>query len=69
MLNFLRKNAQSVIIQVIVVVIAIVFVFWGVGAKLKDNPNAIAVVMNGPLKTTNSSSVGRCRRGFLKALV
>ena len=44
MLNFLRKNAQSVIIQVIVVVIAIVFVFWGVGAKLKDNPNAIAVV-------------------------
>ncbi len=44
MLNFLRKNAQSVIIQVIVVVIAIVFVFWGVGAKLKDNPNAIAIV-------------------------
>lgn len=44
MLNFLRKNAQSVIIQVVVVVIAIVFVFWGVGANLKDNPNAIAVV-------------------------
>jgi peptidyl-prolyl cis-trans isomerase D len=44
MLNFLRKNAQSVIIQVIVVVIAIVFVFWGVGANLKDNPNALAVV-------------------------
>jgi len=44
MLSFIRKNAQSVIIQAIVVVIAIVFVFWGVGAKLKDNPNAIAVV-------------------------
>jgi len=44
MLSFIRKNAQSVIIQAIVVVIAIVFVFWGVGAKLKNNPNAIAVV-------------------------
>lgn len=44
MLNFLRKNAQSVIIQVVVVVIAIVFVFWGVGANLKDNANAIAIV-------------------------
>jgi peptidyl-prolyl cis-trans isomerase D len=44
MLNFLRKNAQSVIIQVVVVVIAVVFVFWGVGTKLGDNPNALAVV-------------------------
>lgn len=44
MLNILRKNAQSIVIQVIVVVIAIVFIFWGVGTKLKNNPNAVAVV-------------------------
>ncbi len=44
MLNILRKNAQSVIIQVIVVVIAVVFVFWGVGSNLDKNPNALAVV-------------------------
>ncbi len=44
MLNFLRKNAQSVVIQVVVVVIAVVFVFWGVGTNLGNNPNALAVV-------------------------
>lgn len=44
MLNILRKNAQSIVIQAIVVVIAIVFVFWGVGAKLKNDANALAVV-------------------------
>ncbi|MBV5317105.1 MAG: SurA N-terminal domain-containing protein [Desulfobulbaceae bacterium] len=44
MLNILRKNAQSIIIQVIVVVIAVVFVFWGVGSNLNNNPNALAVV-------------------------
>ena len=44
MLDILRKNAQSVVIQVIVVVIAVVFVFWGVGTNLGGNPNALAVV-------------------------
>jgi len=44
MLNILRKNAQSIVIQAIVVVIAIVFVFWGVGANLKNDSNALAVV-------------------------
>lgn len=44
MLNILRKNAQSVLIQAIVVVIVVVFVFWGVGANLGGNPNAVAVV-------------------------
>ena len=44
MLNILRKNAQSVVVQAIVVIIAIVFIFWGVGTNLKDNPNALAVV-------------------------
>ena len=44
MLDILRKNAQSIVIQVIVVVIAVVFVFWGVGTNLGGNPNALAVV-------------------------
>ncbi|WP_028318709.1 SurA N-terminal domain-containing protein [Desulfobulbus elongatus] len=44
MLNILRKNAQSVVVQAIVVIIAVVFIFWGVGGNMKDNPNALAVV-------------------------
>lgn len=44
MLNILRKNAQSIIIQVIVIVIAIVFVFWGVGSNLNKSPNTLAMV-------------------------
>ena len=44
MLNIIRKNAQSIVIQVIVVVIALVFIFWGVGTNLGGNSNALAVV-------------------------
>lgn len=44
MLNLMRKNAQSLFIQVIVVVIAIVFIFWGVGTNLKNSSSGIAVV-------------------------
>lgn len=44
MLNILRKNAQSVVVQAIVVIIAVVFIFWGVGTQLRNNSNAVAVV-------------------------
>jgi len=44
MLNILRKNAQSVVVQALVVIIALVFIFWGFGGKMKDNPNALTVV-------------------------
>ncbi|MCL2789726.1 MAG: SurA N-terminal domain-containing protein [Desulfobulbus sp.] len=44
MLNILRKNAQSVFVQALVVIIALVFIFWGFGRKMQDNPNALAVV-------------------------
>lgn len=44
MLNLLRKNAQSFGVQLIVIIIAVVFIFWGVGTNVKDNPNAFAVV-------------------------
>jgi len=44
MLDILRKNAQSVVVQAIVVIIAVVFIFWGVGTNMQENPNALAVV-------------------------
>lgn len=44
MLNILRKQAQSTVIQALVLIIAIVFVFWGVGANLGNRRNALATV-------------------------
>ncbi|MBM9613380.1 SurA N-terminal domain-containing protein [Desulfobulbus rhabdoformis] len=44
MLNIIRKNAQSLVIQAVVVIIALVFIFWGVGGKLRNSSNAMAVV-------------------------
>jgi len=44
MLNLLRKQAQSPIIQLLVLIIALVFVFWGVGANLGNKRNAFATV-------------------------
>jgi Parvulin-like peptidyl-prolyl isomerase len=45
MLRLLRKNAQSIVVQMLVLIIALVFIFWGPGGgKLQDNANALAVV-------------------------
>jgi len=44
MLNILRRRAQSTVIQAVVIVIAIVFIFWGVGTNLNGNRNAVATV-------------------------
>lgn len=46
MLQILRKKAQSTFIQIIVVIIALVFIFWGVGANLGGDRQA-ALVVNG----------------------
>ena len=46
MLDFLRKRAQSIVIQAIVVIIALVFVFWGVGTNLMNKQEAAIVVDN-----------------------
>ncbi len=46
MLQILRKKAQSTFIQIIVVIIALVFIFWGVGANLSGDRQA-ALVVNG----------------------
>ncbi|PIE57130.1 MAG: hypothetical protein CSA34_00510 [Desulfobulbus propionicus] len=44
MLNILRKRAQSFVIQAVVFLIAVVFIFWGVGSNLGGNRNAVATV-------------------------
>jgi peptidyl-prolyl cis-trans isomerase D len=44
MLNILRKQAQSTLIQGLVLIIAIVFIFWGVGANMNNNRNSAATV-------------------------
>lgn len=44
MLAFLRKRAQSLVIQAIVVMIALVFIFWGVGTNLMNKQEAAIVV-------------------------
>lgn len=46
MLQLLRKKAQSTFIQIIVVIIALVFIFWGVGTNLSGDRQA-AIVVNG----------------------
>ena len=46
MLQILRDKAQSLIIQAIVVIIALVFIFWGVGTNLMNKQEA-AIVVNG----------------------
>jgi len=44
MLEFLRKRAQSLLIQAIVVIIALVFIFWGVGTNMMNKQEAAIVV-------------------------
>lgn len=46
MLQILRKKAQSPFIQAIVVIIALVFIFWGVGTNIGRN-NQSAITVNG----------------------
>lgn len=44
MLNILRKRAQSPLIQGLVLVIAVVFIFWGFGGNQGNNRTAVATV-------------------------
>lgn len=44
MLNILRKRAQSTLIQILVLMIALVFIFWGVGTNMGTKRNALATV-------------------------
>jgi len=46
MLQLLRNKAQSTFIQIIVVIIALVFIFWGVGTNLMGSREA-ALLVNG----------------------
>jgi peptidyl-prolyl cis-trans isomerase D len=44
MLSILRRKAQSPLIQATVLIIALVFIFWGVGTSQKGGRNAVATV-------------------------
>jgi peptidyl-prolyl cis-trans isomerase D len=44
MLSILRKKAQSPVIQGTVLIIALVFIFWGVGTSRQGGRNAVATV-------------------------
>lgn len=44
MLNILRKQAQSPLIQALVLIIAIVFIFWGVGGQGNKGRTPVATV-------------------------
>jgi len=46
MLDLLRKKAQSPLIQGTIMIIVLVFVFWGVGSGINDNLNTVATVNN-----------------------
>lgn len=44
MLDFMRRKAQSTYIQATILIIVLVFVFWGVGTNQSGGPDAIATV-------------------------
>jgi len=44
MLDLLRKKAQSPLIQGIILIIVLVFVFWGVGSSYRGSKNSVATV-------------------------
>ncbi len=44
MLQILRRKAQSTFIQIIVVIIALVFIFWGVGTNMMGSREAAILV-------------------------
>ena len=49
MLDLLRRKAQSTVIQVIIVAIILVFVFWGVGSNQGGGTTSIATVNDEPI--------------------
>ncbi|WP_417909282.1 SurA N-terminal domain-containing protein [Candidatus Electronema sp. PJ] len=44
MLDFLRKQAQSTLIQAVVIIIAVVFVFWGGSSSLRGHRTSLASI-------------------------
>ncbi|MBU1986461.1 MAG: SurA N-terminal domain-containing protein, partial [Proteobacteria bacterium] len=46
MLQLLRNKAQSVVIQALILIIALVFIFWGVGTNMKNSRDAAISINN-----------------------
>ncbi|MDG4475830.1 SurA N-terminal domain-containing protein [Thiovibrio frasassiensis] len=44
MLDFMRRKAQSTVIQAAILIIVLVFIFWGVGTSQNGGPDSIATV-------------------------
>jgi len=49
MLDLLRKKAQSPLIQGVILIIVLVFVFWGVGSSYRGTLNSVATVNKEPI--------------------
>ncbi|MBU0674965.1 MAG: SurA N-terminal domain-containing protein [Proteobacteria bacterium] len=49
MLDLLRRKAQSTVIQVAILAIVLVFIFWGVGTNQGNGINAVAMVNDEPI--------------------
>ena len=49
MLDLLRRKAQSPSIQMTILLIIVVFVFWGVGTNRNNGPNTVATVNDEPI--------------------
>lgn len=69
MLDLLRRKAQSPYIQATILVIVIVFVFWGVGTYKGNEPNTVATVNDAPItyqqyQQTFEQTVARYRDQF-----
>ena len=46
MLQLLRNKAQSVVIQALILIIALVFIFWGVGTNMTNSRDAAISINN-----------------------
>jgi len=69
MLSLLRRKAQSPIIQATVVIIALVFIFWGVGTSRRDGGKPVAEVNDTPIlyqdfQRAYDTTVARFREQF-----
>jgi len=73
MLDFMRRKAQSTYIQAIILIIVLVFVFWGVGTSQKGGPDAIATVNDQSLslqqyQKTYNQTINRYQEQFGAAM-
>lgn len=57
MLDLMRRKAQSPYLQATVVIIILVFIFWGVGSNQGNSPNVVATVNDEPISLESYQQV------------